>query len=105
MRKENPADIRVLYLLSQAQRAAGRLDQAEATARELMTIAPGSLTGPYALALVLEQKQQYRQVVDDARADRRQAGGEPGRLRPRVRARCCCVSASPRSSSATSTAR
>ena len=74
VRKENPADTRVLYLLSQAQRAAGRLDDAEKTARELMTIAPGSLTGPYALALVFEQKQQYRQVVDtlapiaDARA-------------------------------------
>ncbi len=64
VRKENPADTRVLYLLSQAQRAVGRLDQAETTARELMTIAPGSLTGPYALALVFEQKQQYRQVVD-----------------------------------------
>jgi tetratricopeptide (TPR) repeat protein len=29
-----------------------------------MTIAPGLLTGPYALALALEQKQQFRQVVD-----------------------------------------
>lgn len=64
VRKENPANTRVLYLLSQAQRAQGQLDQAETTARELMTIAPGSLTGPYALALVFEQKQQYRQVVD-----------------------------------------
>jgi tetratricopeptide (TPR) repeat protein len=64
VRKENPANTRVLYYLSQAQRAAGRLDQAETTARELMTIAPGSLSGPYALAIVFEQKQQYRQVVE-----------------------------------------
>jgi tetratricopeptide (TPR) repeat protein len=64
VRRENPADLRVIYLLSAAQRAAGRLDQAEATARELMAIAPGSVRGPYALALVFEQKQQYRQVVD-----------------------------------------
>jgi tetratricopeptide (TPR) repeat protein len=64
VRKQNPADTRVLYLLSQAERASGRLDRAETTARDLMTIAPGSLTGPYALALVFEQKQQYRQVVE-----------------------------------------
>ncbi len=63
-REQNPADTRVLYLLAQAQRAAGRLDESETTARELMSIAPGSLTGPYALALVLDQKQQYRQVVE-----------------------------------------
>ncbi len=63
VRTENPADTRVLYLLAQAQRTAGRLDQSEATARELITIAPGSLSGPYALALVLEQKRQYAQVV------------------------------------------
>jgi tetratricopeptide (TPR) repeat protein len=64
VRKESPADLRVIYLLSQAQRVAGRLDQAETTARELMTIAPGSVIGPYALALVLDRKQQYRQLVD-----------------------------------------
>jgi tetratricopeptide (TPR) repeat protein len=64
VRKENPADPRVLYILSQAERAVGRLDQAETTARELMTIAPGSVRGPYALALVFAQKQQFRQVVD-----------------------------------------
>ena len=64
VRQESPADSRVLYLLAQAQRSAGRLDDSETTARELMTIAPGSLTGPYALALVLEQKQQFRKVVE-----------------------------------------
>ncbi|HEX7486849.1 MAG TPA: tetratricopeptide repeat protein [Vicinamibacterales bacterium] len=64
VRQQSPADSRVLYLLAQAQRTAGKLDDSETTARELMTIAPGSLTGPYALALVLEQKQQYRRVVE-----------------------------------------
>jgi tetratricopeptide (TPR) repeat protein len=64
VRRESPADLRVIYLLSAAQRAAGRLDQAETTARELMAIAPGSVRGPYALALVFEQKRQYRQVVE-----------------------------------------
>ena len=64
LRRESPGDGRVLYLLAQAQRTVGRLDDAETTARELTTVAPGSLTGPYALALALEAKQQYRQVVE-----------------------------------------
>jgi tetratricopeptide (TPR) repeat protein len=64
VRKDDPADTRVLYLLALGQYIGGRLDQSETTARELMTIAPGALLGPYALSLVLGQKQQYRQVVD-----------------------------------------
>ncbi len=64
IRQENPGDGRVLYWLAQAQRALGRLDDAETTARDLMKVAPGALTGPYALALALEAKQQYRQVVE-----------------------------------------
>ncbi len=42
----------------------GRLDDAEATARQLMAVAPGSPTGAYVLGLVLGQKQQYRGVVE-----------------------------------------
>ncbi len=64
LRRESPADLRVLYLLAQAQREAGRLDDAEATARQLMAVAPGSPTGAYVLGLVLGQKQQYRGVVE-----------------------------------------
>ena len=63
VRQESPADSRVLYLLAQAQRTVGKIDESEKTSRELMAIAPGSLTGPYALALALEQKQQFRQVI------------------------------------------
>ncbi len=63
VRATSPGDPRVLYLLAQAQRSVGKLDESEATARELLTIAPGSLTGPYALALALELKQQYGDVV------------------------------------------
>ncbi len=79
VRRDSPADTRVLYLLSQAQRAAGKLDDAEKTARDLMTIAPGSLTGPYALALVFEQRQLYRRVIDTLApiVDQRLAGGAP----------------------------
>ena len=64
VRRESPADRRVLYLLAQAQREAGRLDDAEATARQLIALAPGSPTGAYVLGLVLGQKQQYRSVVE-----------------------------------------
>ena len=63
LRRESPADRRILYLLAQAQRDAGRLDDSEATARQLMAVAPGSPTGAYLLGLVLGQKQQYRAVV------------------------------------------
>jgi tetratricopeptide (TPR) repeat protein len=64
VRQDSPADGRVLYLLAQAQRTAGKVDDSEKTARELMAVAPGSLTGPYSLALALEAKQQYRQVIE-----------------------------------------
>lgn len=63
LRQESPGDARVLYLLAQAQRTTGKLDESEATARDLMAVAPAGLSGPYALALVLEQKQMYRDVV------------------------------------------
>jgi tetratricopeptide (TPR) repeat protein len=64
LRKESPADTRVLYFLSEAQRRAGRPEDAEQTARTLMQADPAALTGPYALALALEARQQHRQVVD-----------------------------------------
>jgi len=64
VRHENPADSRVLYLLAQAQRTAGKLDDSETTARELMAVAPGSMMGRYALALVMEEEQQYRKVIE-----------------------------------------
>jgi tetratricopeptide (TPR) repeat protein len=64
LRKDNPAEGRVLYLLAEAQRRAGRLDDSEQTARDLMKVDPSGLTGPYALALVLEARQQFRQVVE-----------------------------------------
>jgi tetratricopeptide (TPR) repeat protein len=64
IRKESPADRRVLYLLAQAQRMSGLLDDAEATARQLMAVAPTSSTGSWLLAQVFGLKQQYRKVVE-----------------------------------------
>jgi tetratricopeptide (TPR) repeat protein len=63
-RHEAPGDTRLLYVLSQALRTVGKLDEAESTARELIAAAPGSLTGPYSLALALEARQQYRQLAE-----------------------------------------
>ncbi len=63
-RKLSPTDTQVLYLLSQAQRSAGKLDEAETTARQLAAIAPNGPSAPYALAQVYDQKQQYRRVVE-----------------------------------------
>ena len=63
-RKLTPTDTQVLYLLSQAQRGAGKLDEAETTARQLAALAPNGASAPYALAQVYDQKQQYRRVVE-----------------------------------------
>jgi tetratricopeptide (TPR) repeat protein len=57
-------DGRMLYLLSQAEREQNRFDEAEAAARHLITLEPGELRGPYALALVFERRREYRHVVD-----------------------------------------
>jgi tetratricopeptide (TPR) repeat protein len=64
VRKESPADRRALYLLAQAQRMSGLLDDAEATARQLAAVAPTSSTGPRLLAQVFALKQQHRKVVE-----------------------------------------
>jgi tetratricopeptide (TPR) repeat protein len=63
-RKLTPTDTQVLYLLAQAQRAAGTLDEAEATARQLAALAPAGPSAPYALAQIYDEKQQYRRVVE-----------------------------------------
>lgn len=64
VRRQTPVDPQVLYLLAQAQRVAGRLDDAAATARQLASLAPTSFTAPYVLAQVYEQQQDYGRVVE-----------------------------------------
>jgi tetratricopeptide (TPR) repeat protein len=63
-RKLSPTDTQVLYLLAQAQRNAGRLDEAETSARQLAALAPGGPSAAYALAQVYDEKREYRRVVD-----------------------------------------
>ena len=63
-RQQSPADTQVLYLLAQAQRMAGSLDEAEKTARQLTVVAPAAFKGPYTLAQIYDAKQQYRNVIE-----------------------------------------
>jgi tetratricopeptide (TPR) repeat protein len=63
-RKLSPTDTQVLYLLAEARRGAGKLEEAETAARQLLALAPGSASGAYALAQIYDEKQQYRRVVE-----------------------------------------
>lgn len=60
----NPGDARALYLLATAQRANGDLRSAENTARQLLANDPTSLPGLSALAQVLDERHDYKGVVD-----------------------------------------
>jgi tetratricopeptide (TPR) repeat protein len=77
-RKLSPTDTQVLYLLTQAQRGAGKLDEAETTARQLRALAPAGASAAYALAQIYDEKQQYRRVVETLEPVARQAGTEAG---------------------------
>jgi tetratricopeptide (TPR) repeat protein len=57
-------DERAMYLLSQAERIAGDLDQAEATARQLIGVNAKSARAYVALAEALEERQRYQAVAD-----------------------------------------
>ncbi|RPJ76638.1 MAG: tetratricopeptide repeat protein, partial [Acidobacteria bacterium] len=63
IREARPADPRVLYLVAQAQRTAGKLEAAEQTARVLITVAPSLVSGPYALAQILSDREQYAEAI------------------------------------------
>ena len=63
-REASPAEPQVLYLLSQAQRMAGRLEPAEETARALTKVAPSLSAGPHALAQALSARQQYAEAIE-----------------------------------------
>ncbi|MEP6782837.1 MAG: tetratricopeptide repeat protein [Acidobacteriota bacterium] len=62
--KASPNDTRLLYMLSTAQRSSGDDAGAEATARKLMSIDPTNVAGLRALAGVLIDRYDYKQVVD-----------------------------------------
>jgi tetratricopeptide (TPR) repeat protein len=61
---DDPTDDRALYMAAQAHRRLGSLDQAEAAARRVIALQPDGLWGPYALALVFEQRREYSRVIE-----------------------------------------
>jgi tetratricopeptide (TPR) repeat protein len=61
--KANPTAAWPLYLLARAQRAAGDLDESEASARRLMAINPGGTSGAHALAQVLEDRRDWDGLI------------------------------------------
>lgn len=59
-----PNDARALYLLSQAERRLGDMRAAEATSRRIIAENPRSPWGYSALAEALEERRQYRAIVE-----------------------------------------
>ena len=62
--KASPGDVRVLSLLSNAERADGDLKAAEVTARTIMTADPANVTGLYALVRILFDRYEFKQIVE-----------------------------------------
>ncbi|HYE86646.1 MAG TPA: tetratricopeptide repeat protein, partial [Vicinamibacterales bacterium] len=62
--KNSPNDARLLYMLSTAERTAGDDQAAEASARKLIALDPTNISGLRALASVLFDRYEYRQVVE-----------------------------------------
>ena len=59
-----PADLRMAFMLAQAQRDLGDLDAAEATARALQTAHPEDVRTTYLLGQILDARGRYQEIVD-----------------------------------------
>jgi tetratricopeptide (TPR) repeat protein len=59
-----PNDERALFMLSQAERRSGALNDAERTARRLIGVNTRNARGYVALAEALEERQRYSEVID-----------------------------------------
>jgi tetratricopeptide (TPR) repeat protein len=62
--KVAPGDLRMTFMLVQAQREAGDLDAAETTARALQTAHPEDARASYLLAQTLDARGRHQEVVD-----------------------------------------
>ena len=62
--KTSPADARLLYMLSTAERSAGDDKAAEATARKIIAADPANVAGLRALVAVLFDRFDYKQIVE-----------------------------------------
>ena len=68
--KQQPDDVRLNFLLTQAQRDSGDLDGAEATARALHAAHPDDVRLSYLLGQTLEARGRYQEIVDFLKRDR-----------------------------------
>ena len=78
-----PNDVRLTFMLTQAQRDAGDLEGAEATARALHAAHPGDPRTTYVLAQTLDARGRYQEIVtllEPEIARLRAAKGKPGQL-------------------------
>ena len=75
--KQQPKDLRLNFLLAQAQRDAGDLEGAEATARALHDAHPDDARMAYLVGQTLESRGRYQEIVDFLKPEiaRLRAGG------------------------------
>lgn len=81
--KLSPNDVRLTFMLTQAQRDAGNLDAAEATARALRSAHPEDPRTVYLLAQMLDARGRYQEIVDlltPEIARLRSAKAKPGQI-------------------------
>jgi tetratricopeptide (TPR) repeat protein len=62
--KTTPNDVRMSFMMAQAQRDAGDLAGAEATARSLRSAHPDDVRATYLLAQMLDARGAYQEIVD-----------------------------------------
>jgi tetratricopeptide (TPR) repeat protein len=62
--RDRPGEARGLYLLSLAHLRLDDLAAAEATARKLVEVEPAGFWGPYALAQIYEEREEYSRVIE-----------------------------------------
>ena len=78
-----PADVRLSFMLAQAQRDSGDAEAAEATARALHAAHPEDVRTAYLLAQMLEARGRYQEIVDLLKpeiARQRAANAKPGQI-------------------------
>jgi tetratricopeptide (TPR) repeat protein len=78
-----PNDVAMSYMLAQAQRDAGDLAGAEATARALQSAHPENVRGMYLLGQILEAGGRHQEIVDLLKpeiARQKAAKGKPGQI-------------------------
>jgi tetratricopeptide (TPR) repeat protein len=82
--KQRPGDLRMNFLLAQAQRDAGELEAAEATARALHDAHPDDVRMSYLLGQTLEARGRYQEIVDFLKPEIARLRGVPATKPPQI---------------------